>query len=268
MQTFLEATSLVAVPAVLVACLLFGLEYSALITTLAVALAFVPFFVGLERDNLKPKNLMPIVVLAALAVVGRIVFAPLPNIKPVSAIVIMAGVVFGRRSGFFVGVLAALISNIFFGQGPWTLWQMYAWGLMGYVAGVLAERGILKGRVSVMVYGALAPLGYGLILDSYYFIGFIGEQTLASAALAYGLGLTSSVAHALATVAFLALIYLPWARKLARIKQKYGITDAPGSCRDAPAPCRDRSPSRPDAPGSRHDVACQAPATPQRGLDS
>ncbi len=124
-------------------------------------------------------------------------------------------------------MLAALISNMFFGQGPWTPWQMYAWGLMGYVAGVLAQRGILKGRVSVMVYGALAPLGYGLILDSYYFVGFVGETTLVTAVLAYGLGAIASVTHALATVGFLALIYLPWVRKLERIKRKYGITDEP-----------------------------------------
>ena len=231
-RTILEAVSLISVPVVLIVCLLFGIEYTAIVATVVVALALVPFLIGLERDNLKPKHIMPIVVLAALAVAGRIIFAPFPNIKPVSAITIVAGVVFGRRSGFITGMLAALISNIFFGQGPWTLWQMYAWGLMGYLAGVLAQHGVLKGRVSVMIYGALAPLGYGLILDSYYFLSFVGEHTVATAVLAYGLGLTASIAHALATVAFLALIYLPWVRKLERIKRKYGLSDeappAPG----------------------------------------
>ena len=222
-RTILEAVSLISVPVALIVCLLSGIEYTAAVSTIIVALALIPFIIGLERDNLKPKNIMPIVVLAALAVAGRIIFYPFPNIKPVSAIVIIAGVIFGRRSGFITGMLAALVSNIYFGQGPWTLWQMYAWGLMGYVAGVLASHHILKGRVSVMVYGALAPIGYGLILDSYYFFGFVGENNLAAAVLAYSLGLTASVAHALATVGFLALIYLPWARKLERVKRKYGI---------------------------------------------
>ena len=223
-RTALEAVSLIIVPVVLVLCVLFEIEYSAMVTTIVVALALVPFLIGLERDELKPKNIMPIVVLAALAVVGRILFAPFPNIKPVSAIVIVAGVVFGRRSGFITGLLAALVSNLFFGQGPWTLWQMYAWGLMGYGAGVLASHDILKGRLSVLVYGALAPIGYGLVLDSYFFIGFVGENSVAAAVLAYGIGLTSSVPHAIATVVFLALIYLPWAKKLERIKLKYGIS--------------------------------------------
>ena len=224
-RNILEALSLIIVPVVLVFCVLLEIEYSALVTTIVVALALVPFLIGLERDELKPKNIMPIVVLAALAVVGRILFAPFPNIKPVSAIVIVAGVIFGRRSGFITGLLAALVSNLFFGQGPWTLWQMYAWGLMGYGAGVLTSHDILKGRVSVMVYGAFAPVGFGLILDSYYFIGFVGENNLAAAVLAYTLGLTASIPHAIATVVFLALIYLPWAKKLERIKLKYGISE-------------------------------------------
>jgi len=224
-RTLLEAASLISVPVALIICVVLGIEYSALVTTVIVVIAFVPFIIGLEKGELKPKNIMPIVVLSALAVAGRILFAPFPNVKPVSAIVIVAGVIFGKRSGFITGMLAALVSNIFFGQGPWTLWQMYAWGLMGYGAGALAEHNILKGRVSVMVYGALAPIGYGLILDSYYFIGFIGETSLAAAALAYSLGLTGSIPHAIATVVFLALIYLPWAKKLERIKKKYGISE-------------------------------------------
>ncbi|MCL2808046.1 MAG: ECF transporter S component [Coriobacteriia bacterium] len=223
-RTVFEVGSLIAVPLVLILCLLLKVEHTAAVSTLVVALALVPFVVGLERSNLRPKNLMPIIVLAALAVVGRIIFAPLPGIKPVSALVIIAGVLFGRRTGFFVGLFAALISNLFFGQGPWTLWQMYAWGLMGYVAGALAEQGVLGGRVSVMMYGALAPLGFGLIMDSYYYLGFVGEQSLASAALAYGIGLVTSLPHAVATVGFLALIYLPWVKKLERIRKKYGIS--------------------------------------------
>jgi len=225
-RTFLEAVSLIIVPVVLVVCVVLGIEQSALVTTIVVVVALVPFIIGLEKDELRPKNIMPIVVLAALAVAGRILFAPFPNIKPVSAIVIVAGVIFGKRSGFITGLLAALVSNLFFGQGPWTLWQMYAWGLMGYGAGALAEHDILKGRISVLVYGALAPIGFGLILDSYYFIGFVGENNLAAAAMAYGLGLMASVPHAIATVVFLALIYIPWAKKLERIKRKYGISEA------------------------------------------
>ena len=79
---------------------------------------------------------MPTLVLAALAAAGRILFGPIPDFKPVSAIAIIAGATLGRRNGFMVGALAALTSNFFFGQGMWTPWQMYAWGLGGMTLAV------------------------------------------------------------------------------------------------------------------------------------
>jgi energy-coupling factor transport system substrate-specific component len=210
---------------VLVICALLKVQQTALIGTCTAILTLLPFFIGLERDKLKPRDIMPIVVFVALAVAGRILFAPLPNFKPVSALVIMAGINFGKRSGFMVGALAALASNLFFGEGPWTPWQMYAWGLMGYVAGIFAANGMLKHRLSVFIYGFFAPIAYGLILDSYYFVGFVGETNLANALAAYSIGLLSSLVHAVATVVFLVPIYLPWQRKLKRLKSKYGIAE-------------------------------------------
>ena len=79
-----------------------------------------------KRQGLR--QIMPTLVLAALAAAGRILFGPIPDFKPVSAIAIIAGATLGRRNGFMVGALAALTSNFFFGQGMWTPWQMYAWG--------------------------------------------------------------------------------------------------------------------------------------------
>ncbi|MFR3452057.1 MAG: ECF transporter S component [Collinsella sp.] len=76
---------------------------------------------------------MPTLVLAACAAAGRILFAPIPDFKPLSAIAIIAGATLGPRNGFMVGALAALTSNFFFGQGLWSPWQMYAWGVVGYV---------------------------------------------------------------------------------------------------------------------------------------
>jgi energy-coupling factor transport system substrate-specific component len=218
-----EAASLLLVPVLLAVCAAVQIQQTMLVTTAAVVVSLAPFFIGLERDKLKARELMPIVVFAALAVAGRILFAPFPNVKPVSAIVIMAGLSFGRRSGFMTGALAALVSNLFFGQGAWTPWQMYAWGLMGYAAGALCGCGILKHKLAVFAYGALAPFGYALILDSYYIAGLFTGATLESVLAAYSLGLAFAVIHSLATLFFLIPIYLPWTRKLQRLKRKYGI---------------------------------------------
>ena len=182
--------------------------------------------------------------MAALAAAGRIIFAPIPNFKPVTAICIVAGIMFGRHAGFAVGALAALASNFVFGQGPWTPWQMYAWGMAGYFAGVLADANlfgtksepiqseqtnplqrqpVLKNQVFLYAYGAIASFLYGFILNTWTIGGFIQPFTWQAALLAYSAGLPFDIIHAVSTVTFLAIIMIPWSRKLSRIKQKYSL---------------------------------------------
>ncbi|MFR6344665.1 MAG: ECF transporter S component, partial [Christensenellales bacterium] len=157
-----------AVPAGLIWCMAGGMEQTALLSTLVVASGVFAVFLQFEHTKPRPRDLMPTVVLTALCVTGRMLFAALPNFKPVSAIVIMAGLCFGRHSGFLTGALSALISNLFFGQGAWTPWQMYAWGLMGYGAGMLSQTRLFKNNIAVLLYGAIASFGYGFILNSWY----------------------------------------------------------------------------------------------------
>ena len=133
-----EIVAIFATPVVLVACAIANFNQTALLTLVVVLASIGVFFASYEASRPRLRDIMPTVVLAALAAAGRILFAPIPDFKPVSAIAIIAGVAFGRKSGFMVGALAALASNFFFGQGPWTPWQMYAWGLVGYGAGLLA----------------------------------------------------------------------------------------------------------------------------------
>lgn len=133
-----EIVAIFATPVVLVACAIANFNQTALLALVVVLASIGVFFASYEASRPRLRDIMPTVVLAALAAAGRILFAPIPDFKPVSAIAIIAGVAFGRKSGFMVGALAALASNFFFGQGPWTPWQMYAWGLVGYGAGLLA----------------------------------------------------------------------------------------------------------------------------------
>ena len=148
-------------------------------------------------------------------------------------------------SGFMVGALAALASNFFFGQGPWTPWQMYAWGMVGYLAGLLARAGAFRGASTVRAAGTARPRGaslraflhmlplyvfgfvsgplYGLVLNSWSIIGFYHPQSLAQAALVYAAALPFDVAHGVSTVVFLAVLYAPWHRKLERVRRKYDL---------------------------------------------
>ena len=218
-----ETCVLLAVPAALVACAVLDVGGAAALT-LAVALAAIAVFLAAyERSRPALRQVMPTVVLAALAAAGRVLFAAVPDVKPVSAICILAGVVLGRRSGFMTGALAALTSNFFFGQGAWTPWQMYAWGLVGYLAGALAERGLMERTGVVLAYGFASALIYGLLLNGWYVIGFVSPLTWASVVAAYAAGLPFDLVHGVATVAFLAALYVPWRRKLERVVAKYAL---------------------------------------------
>ena len=206
------------VPAAMIACILLQSLQTALLSTLVLLAALTPFFLAFERQK-------PVVVLTALSVTGRLLFAALPNFKPVSAIVILAGVCFGRQSGFLTGALSALVSNLFFGQGPWTPWQMYAWGLMGYVAGALASTKLFRRPWAVLLYGFLASFGYGFLMNSWTLFSFVQPVTWQAALATYGAALAFDATHAVSTVAFLSVTLLPWQKELRRIRQKYGVRE-------------------------------------------
>lgn len=229
-----EGLAVAAVPAVLACCTWFKIDQTALLSMAVVACSLLLFFAGYETSRPRLRDIMPVVVLAALAAAGRILFAPFPSFKPVSAIAIIGGVVFGRRSGFMVGALAALASNFFFGQGPWTPWQMYAWGMVGYGAGLLASVK-LPGQNDAQVlshmpwlvyaYGFLSAFGYGFILNLWGIVGFFHAETFAQIIAVYLAALPFDAVHAAATVMFLLVLYAPWRRKLARIRRKYGLSE-------------------------------------------
>lgn len=230
-----EAVALLAPLAALLTCAYLQIEQSGLLTLLVGCAALTVFFCGFEAGKPALRQIMPTATLGALAAAGRILFAPIPDFKPVSAICIIAGAVFGKHSGFMVGALAALCSNFFFGQGPWTPWQMYAWGLVGYVAGVLAHTGVFAlnerfgahgpslGTIVLLCYGFLSGLGYGFILNSWYIVAFLVPVTWQGALAAYLAGLPLDLVHSVATVLFLQALYVPWKQKLDRIKRKFAL---------------------------------------------
>src|SRR3954465_2899614 len=131
---------------------------------LAVALALG--FAWYERSHPSARVLALVGALAALAVVGRIAFAALPNVKPTTDIVFFSGYALGGAPGFAVGALAALVSHYFFGQGPWTPWQMAAWGGGGLLRGVRGRlmRGRELGRVTLAVACAFAGLAFRAVM--------------------------------------------------------------------------------------------------------
>lgn len=185
----------------------------------------IPFVMVFEGRKPAARELVIISVFCALTVAGRTVFAPMPQFKPVAAMVIVAGVCFGGETGFLVGAVSAFLSNFFFGQGPWTPWQMFGFGLIGLLAGMLFGRGILKvTKFQLAVFGFLSVIFvYGGIMNPASVLMYADKPNTAMFLSAYAMGLPFDMIHAVSTVFFLWFGAEPMCEKLERIKTKYGI---------------------------------------------
>jgi energy-coupling factor transport system substrate-specific component len=202
-----------------------GVEQTALLSVLFIILSMLPFFLRFEHSRPKPRDIVPIVVMSLIAALGRLAFTFLPGFQPVTAIVIITGIVFGPQSGFMAGALTAFTSNMFMGQGPWTPWQMLGWALTGYLAGILKKTPIFKKKIFIYIFGAIISIIYGWFLNIWVVVGFVKPITWQAVASTYALSIYVDILHAVSTVAFLILTLGPWERKLSRIKTKFGLID-------------------------------------------
>ena len=136
---------------------------------------------------------------------------------------------FGARAGFLTGAVSAFVSNFIFGQGPWTPWQMLAFGLAGFLAGLLHEKGILDSnrKVQVTVFGGLVVmLLVGPLLDTSTLFMMMSMVDTTSALTVYMAGVPINAVHAVAVMLTLFLLTKPMMEKLTRIKIKYGMMEA------------------------------------------
>ncbi|WP_199731631.1 ECF transporter S component [Cohnella endophytica] len=225
---FAAALILVVIPAtILLGIFVLNDRKYYFISLLIVLYTMVPFAMVFENRKVQARELIVIAVLAAIAVAGRAAFFMLPQFKPVVAIVIIAGVSFGAEAGFLVGAIAGFVSNFYFGQGPWTPWQMFCFGIIGFLAGILFKKGWLKrSRFSLCVYGGLATLIlYGGIINIGSLMMFTPTFNWGALIATYASGFWFDLVHAIATVIFLLVLSRPMIEKLDRIKTKYGLIE-------------------------------------------
>ena len=185
----------------------------------------LPFFLIFEGRKPQARELVLIAVLVALNVAGRAAFFMLPEFKPVVAMTILAGVAFGGETGFLVGAMTMLVSNMLFSQGPWTPWQMFAMGIIGWLAGVLYRKGVLRrGRLSLCIFGVIAStIIYGGIMNPASALMWSNTVNWKIILSYYVTGIPVDLVRAVATFIFLWLGAEPMLEKLDRIKVKYGL---------------------------------------------
>lgn len=197
------------------------------ISVCIILLALLVFARGLEQRRPQAREMVLIASMVVIATAGRAAFFMLPHFKPVTALVIVAGVGLGAEAGFLTGALTGFVSNFLFGQGPWTPWQMFAFGVIGFLAGVFFSRAEERGGVSRLLlcaYGGVATVAiYGLLMDTSTALSVVSGLSWEGLMACYIAGVPVNLTHGVATVLCLALVAHPMLKKIRRIRKKYGI---------------------------------------------
>jgi len=194
-----------------------------LLSFVMIGCVMLPFFARFEIRNIAGREVVILAMLAAIAAISRVPFAGLPSVQPTSFVIIMAGLVFGAESGFIVGAVAAIVSNFFLGQGPWTPWQMYAWGMMGMSAGLLRNTWWMSKLWGKVIFGFIWGYVFGWFMNMWIIVGNLESLTWQFFAGIYVASIYFDLAHALSNVFFIIIFGASWIKILERFKKKYGI---------------------------------------------
>ena len=198
-----------------------------LISTMIIMELMLPFFFRFEARRPQARELVILTVMAALAAVSRVVFAFSPYLKTITGIIMITGIAFGPEAGFLTGAVAAFASNFFFSQGPWTPWQMFAYGFGGFLAGL-----IFHNHRSWAKPWILAPFGFftilllvGPLLDSCTVFTVLSKFTAKNVLAVYAAGIGYNATHGIGAALTLLFVSRPLLQKLDRLQTKYGILE-------------------------------------------
>lgn len=212
------ASSLIIFHAVLI-------KYFYILSICFLLLTFIPFIIRFERRKIEGREMVLLAVLSAVAAVSRIPFASIPSVQPTTFVVIMSGYVFGAESGFLVGATAALVSNLFLGQGPWTPWQMLAWGVIGLASGWLSKTHWFQSKMGRAFFGLIAGYFFGFLMNIWLILSMLHTLNVTQILALYSGSFYFDTAHALSNVFFLYLLGPGWIKILGRFKRKYGLLE-------------------------------------------
>jgi energy-coupling factor transport system substrate-specific component len=200
-----------------------GDQHYVIISIMCLVASMLPFYWHFETRRSEAREIVFIAVLATMAALGRVAMAPFPDVKPTSFIVIMTALTLGKESGFIVGSTAAIVSNLFLGQGPWTPWQMFAWGMMGVTAGMLRNFDWAHNRYVLAGIGVAYGFLFGWIMDLWYVLVYIQPLTIKTFIAAYLASFYFDLVHGITTGVLLFFFYKSWYRIIERFKYKYGL---------------------------------------------
>ena len=190
--------------------------------------SIIPFFAGFESRKPQARELVTLAVMCAIAVASRAAFIWAPNFKPIGGITMITAMAFGPQAGFMTGSLSLIVSDMIFGQGPWTPWQMFSFGLLGFISGLLARKGILTEKrplIDAVIGFLLMVLVVGPILDTCAIFTMAQMINTESVLAVYLAGLPVNISQGTAVFLCVLLLTRPMMNKLERIKTNYGMIE-------------------------------------------
>ena len=192
-------------------------KYAFVIFAVALLSVFL-FLCGFEKKKIGTRRLILVCVMTALSVVGRF----LPFFKPITAFSMITGMYLGGEAGFLVGARSAVISNFYFGQGPWTPFQMFTWGMIGMLSGVFANL-LKKYKPFLLTAGFRAGIFYSVLLDVWTVLWAGGGFSFSAYLAAVITALPHTALYSVSNFVFLFFCAKPFGDKLERVKVKYGV---------------------------------------------
>jgi energy-coupling factor transport system substrate-specific component len=224
---------------------------SAAATVIAIgAVALVLALVALERGGRGAKEIALVATLGAVAAAGRVVFAPIPGVQPVTTICVVTGAALGARAGMAVGAIAGLVSNSFLGQGPWTPPQMTLWALAG-LAGAALRLACRRSAIGLAAVCLVWGLAFQWAMNVWFLAAFGPAVSWPAFLAVTGRSLPFDLAHAIGAAA-IALAAGPALMRLLeryarRIRVEVVIAPSPAAA-PAPAAPGGRPPPEPAPP--------------------
>jgi len=187
-----------------------------LFLNIAVLSIIVLSLIRSERSLRNQSQWGMLILLAAFGVSGRILLDPIPNVQPVTVLVLLAGAYYGAPRALALAAIVALASNVMYlGHGPWTIFQAIGWGAIGLVGALSANLIVVEGRVRIGHLAVIAALS-GLAFNWFVSLSILLEVG-SSMLVPYLLnGLVFDLYHMAGNVLFVALMASPLGEMMSR----------------------------------------------------
>lgn len=198
-------------------------EYAAFISFVMLLFIIGVIFARFEEAEISSKEVALIGILAAITAASRIPFAALPNIKPCTFLIIVTGLVFGSLAGAMVGAITAAVSNMFFGQGPWTAWEMVAWGMVGLASGYIGSKMKEITVKDIIILGIVLGMAYNTLMDFSSWITFYRSDPNLFIP-TFVAGLPFGGLHVFGNVVFAMLLGKPVLMLFQRFKRRFHVS--------------------------------------------